>query len=135
VIDVIAVITAQGENMISTTEQTETAPETKAAKKATGGARRANVAPAKGKAGKKATPKKKAPRSARNEVREGSKIATILDLLKRPGGATAKELLKATSWQPHSLRGFISGTLGKKMGLTVTSTKGEDGERSYSVKA
>jgi hypothetical protein len=130
---VIAVITAQGENM--TTEQTETAPETKATKKATAGARRANVTPAKGKAGKKATHKKKAPRSARNDAREGSKTAAILDLLKRPGGATAKELLKATGWQPHSLRGFISGTLGKKMGLSVTSTKGEDGERSYSVKA
>jgi hypothetical protein len=118
-----------------TTEQTETAAETKATKKAATGARRANVAPAKGKSGKKATPKKKAPRSARNDAREGSKTATILDLLKRPGGATAKELLKATGWQPHSLRGFISGTLGKRMGLTVTSTKGEDGERSYSAKA
>jgi len=121
--------------MTSITEVAETAPETKAAKKAPRGARRANVAPAKGKAGKKATPKKKAPRSARNDAREGSKTATILDLLKRPGGATAKELLKTTSWQPHSLRGFLSGTVGKKMGLTVTSTKGEDGERSYSVKA
>jgi hypothetical protein len=122
--------------MTSTTEQTETAPETKATKKAARGARRANVAPAKGKAGKKATPKKKkAPRSARNDAREGSKTATILDLLKRPDGATAKELLKVTGWQPHSLRGFLSGTVGKKIGLTVTSTKGEDGERSYSVKA
>jgi len=118
-----------------TTEQTEMAPETKATKKASAGARRANVEPAKGKAGKKATPKKKAPRSARNDAREGSKTATILEMLKRPGGATAKELLKATGWQAHSLRGFISGTLGKKMGLTVTSTKGEDGERSYSVKS
>jgi hypothetical protein len=129
---VIAVITAQGDHM--TTEQTETAPDTKATKKAAAGARRANVAPGKGKAGKKATPKKKTPRSARNDVREGSKTATILDLLKRPGGATTKELLKATGWQPHSLRGFLSGTVGKKMGLAVTSTKGEDGERSYSVK-
>jgi hypothetical protein len=121
--------------MTSTIETTETAPETKATKKAPAGARRANTTPAKPKAGKKATPKKKAPRSARNDAREGSKTATILELLKRPGGATAKELLKATGWQPHSLRGFISGTLGKKMGLTVTSTKGDDGERSYSVKA
>lgn len=118
-----------------TTEQTETTPQTKATKKAAAGARRANVAPAKGTSGKKASPKKKAPRSARNDAREGSKAAAILDLLKRPGGATAKELLKATGWQPHSLRGFISGTLGKKMGLAVASTKGEDGERSYSVKA
>jgi Protein of unknown function (DUF3489) len=140
---VIAVITAEGEFKMTTsiTEETGTAPATtagekaKATKKAVAGARRANVAPAKGKAGKKATPKKKAPRSARNDAREGSKTAAILDLLKRQGGATAKELLKATGWQPHSLRGFISGTLGKKMGLTVTSTKGEDGERSYSVKA
>ena len=116
------------------TEQAET-NETKTTKKATAGARRANVAPAKAKTGKKATPKKKAPKSARNDAREGSKTATILDLLKRPEGATAKELLKATGWQPHSLRGFISGTLGKKMGLTVTSTKGGDGERTYSVKA
>ncbi len=121
--------------MISTTGQTETAPETKAAKKATAGARRASVAPAKRKAGKKATPKKKTPESARNDAREGSKTATILDMLKRTGGATVKELLKATGWQPHSLRGFISGTLGKKMGLTVSSTKGEDRERSYSIKA
>lgn len=125
--------------MKSSTEQVETAApavtiETKASKKAAAGARRANVAPAKAKAGKKTTPKKKAPRSARNDVREGSKTATILELLKRPGGVTAKELLKATNWQPHSLRGFLSGTVGKKMGLTVTSTKGEDGERSYSVK-
>ena len=58
----------------------------------------------------------------------------VLDLLKRPGGVTAKELMKATGWQPHSVRGFLSGTIGKKMGLTVTSTKGEDGERSYSIK-
>ena len=118
-----------------TTEQTETTPKSKATKKAAAGARRAKGAPAKGKTGKKATTKKKAPRSARNDAREGSKTATILELLKRPEGATAKELLKATGWQPHSLRGFLSGTVGKKMGLTVTSTKGEDGERNYSLKA
>jgi hypothetical protein len=126
--------------MKSIPERTETTPpattiETKATKKAAAGARRANVAPVKGKAGKKASPNKKAPRSARNDVREGTKTATILDLLKRPGGATAKELLKVTGWQPHSLRGFLSGTVGKKMGLTVISTKGEDGERTYSLKA
>lgn len=125
---------------MKSTEQTETAipaaaTETKANKKAAAGARRANIAPAKATSGKKAAPKKKAPRSARNDAREGSKTATILEMLKRPGGVTAKELLKATNWQPHSLRGFLSGTVGKKMGLTVTSTKGEDGEWSYAVKA
>jgi hypothetical protein len=68
-------------------------------------------------------------------VREGSKTEAILELLKRRGGATVKELMKATGWQPHSVRGFISGTLGKKMGLTVTSSKTEDGGRSYSIKS
>jgi hypothetical protein len=128
--------------MKSITEQTETAPaaattESKPTKKATAGVRRAHVAPAKSKAGKKATPAKKAPKGAKKAggARDGSKTATILELLRRPGGAAAKELLKVTNWQPHSLRGFLSGTVGKKMGLAVTSAKGEDGERSYSVKA
>jgi hypothetical protein len=90
----------RGKNMTTITEQTETAPETKATKKASRGARRANVRPAIGKAAKKATPKKKAPKNARN----GSKTATILELLQRQCGATTKELLKATNWRPHSLR-------------------------------
>jgi hypothetical protein len=101
-----------------------------------------HVAPAKAKSGRKATPAKKTPKSrtkpevANSKVaRHGSKTAQILDLLKRPGGATSKELMKATGWLPHSVRGFLSGTVGKKMGLTVTSNKSEDGERTYSVKA
>ena len=109
----------------------------KATKKARVAPRRAHVAPAKGKAGKKASPAKKAPtaRTKAAAARDGSKTAKVLDLLKRKDGATLKELMKATGWQPHSVRGFLSGTVGEKMGLTVTSTKGEDGERSYSVKA
>jgi hypothetical protein len=58
----------------------------------------------------------------------------LLDLLKRSGGASLKEPQKATGWQAHSIRGFLS-TLGKKMGLAVTSTKAEDQERRYSVRA
>jgi hypothetical protein len=50
------------------------------------------------------------------------------------GTATLKVIMKATAWQPHSVRGFLSGTIGKTMRLTVNSTKGEDGERSYSLK-
>jgi len=126
----------------STTEEAETAQaataaEPKPTKKANVGKRARHVAPKKAKSGKKASPAKKAPKGAKKATgaRDGSKTATILEMLKRPGGATAKELLKATGWQRHSLRGFISGTLGKKMGLTVASTKGEDGERTYSVKA
>ncbi len=135
--------------MTSITEETGTAQATatgaqpKPTKKARVGARRAHVGPAKAKSAKKATPPKKTPKGAKKakgakkpgSARDGSKTAQILDLLKRPGGATRAEIMKATGWQAHSVRGFISGTLGKKMGLTVTSTKGEDGERTYSVKS
>jgi hypothetical protein len=67
------------------------------------------------------------------EAREGSKKATVLALLKRKGGATLTEIMKATKWQAHSVRGFISGALGKKLGLTVNSERREDGERVYTL--
>ena len=67
--------------------------------------------------------------------REGSKTALIIDLMKRPGGATLKEVMEAASWQAHSVRGFVSGTLTKKMSLTVVSAKRADGERTYSIPA
>jgi hypothetical protein len=121
---------------------TATTKKPKRNKKAHVAPRRAHVPPAQAKSARKATPAKKAPKGqtkaevAKPKVaRGGSKTAKILDLLKRPGGATSKELMKATGWLPHSVRGFLSGTVRKKMGLTVTSTKGEDGERTYSVEA
>jgi Protein of unknown function (DUF3489) len=125
-----------------TTEETGAATATataqpKASKKARAGARSAHVAPKKAKAGKKASPPKKAPKGGKkaSTARDGSKAQKIIELLKRPEGATLAAIMKASSWQAHSVRGFISGTLGKKMGLTVVSTKGEDGERTYSIKA
>jgi Protein of unknown function (DUF3489) len=63
--------------------------------------------------------------------RGSSKTDKILDLLKRPGGITLKELVKATGWQPNSVRGFLSGTIGKKMGTPVESFKSAEGDRSY----
>ena len=54
-------------------------------------------------------------------------------LLRQPNGATLEALTSATGWQAHSVRGFLSGTVGKKMGLAVTSTKGEEGVRTYSI--
>jgi hypothetical protein len=96
---------------------------------------RTHVAPPRAKAARQATPprpsrKSKSPLAA---ARAGSKTAKILDLLKRPGGASLKELTKATGWQAHSVRGFISGALRKKMGLRVRSFQRRDGERAYAV--
>lgn len=92
------------------------------------GAQAPPVAPKKHRSRKEATqPNKPGP------ARDGSKAAQVLALLKTPGGATLKDIMAATNWQAHSVRGFISGTLGKKMGLTVKSEKGQEGERVYSI--
>jgi hypothetical protein len=125
--------------MTLTTEQAEAASgataEPKPAKKPNVGKRARHVASTPAKSGKKTSPARKADTGGtKAKVRAGTKTAKILNLLKRPGGATAKELMKATGWQPHSVRGFLSGTVAKRMRMTVTSTKGEDGERRYSVK-
>jgi hypothetical protein len=90
----------------------------------------ADVAP-KGKRSRKAATAK----SEAAPAREGSKKAIVLDMLKRPEGATLKDIMAATSWQAHSVRGFISGSLTKKMGLKIASIKREDGERAYQLLA
>jgi len=77
---------------------------------------------------------KKASKSTKAAVpREFSKKAIVLDLLRRKQGATLPELAKATGWRNHSIRGFISGALTKKMGLTVESSKNDAGERLYRI--
>lgn len=63
--------------------------------------------------------------------REFSKKAIVLDLLRRNDGATMGEITEATGWQSHSIRGFISGTVGKKLELAVESAKNDAGERTY----
>ena len=68
-------------------------------------------------------------------ARPGTKAAKILGLLQRPDGASIQELRKATGWQAHSVRGFLAGTLKKKMGLRVRSAKRSSGERAYRVSA
>jgi hypothetical protein len=56
----------------------------------------------------------------------------VVALLKRSGGATLQHLMRATGWQAHSVRGFISGALGKKLRLKIESFKTARGERAYS---
>jgi hypothetical protein len=121
------------------------APEKASSKK---GASQKKGAPKAKKAAKTAPPRKeaktppkkvakeKAPTSKKaskpvTESRDGSKKGIVIELMRRKEGATLAEIAKATEWQNHSIRGFISGQLTKKMGLTVESSKNEAGERTY----
>ena len=82
----------------------------------------------------KATKAAKSPKqAAKSEARAGSKKEIVLKLLRREGGATIAEIAKATDWQNHSIRGFLSAQVGKKMKLKVESTKSEGGERTYRI--
>ena len=73
------------------------------------------------------------PRQPRS--REGTKEALLIAMLRRPEGATIAQVIEATGWQPHTVRGAISGALKKKRGLEVTSEKNESGERVYRIAA
>ena len=107
----------------ATPEPTTTEQET-----ATAAPKAAKGAPKKAKATKTARAKAGAP-----VPREFSKKAIVLELLRRKEGAPLAEIAKATDWQHHSIRGFISGTITKKMGLNIESSKNEGGERTYKV--
>ena len=112
----------------------------KAERKAKGGAKGAKGAPAKAKSGRKAAPAKKAPKTAKAAkaakpeagTREGTKTAQLLVMLQRKSGATLSEIMDATGWQAHTVRGFMSGTM-KGAGYEVESFKPEGGERTYRI--
>jgi Protein of unknown function (DUF3489) len=77
--------------------------------------------------------RKAKPGKPSKSLRHGSNKAKIIALLKRPGGAALEQLQKATGWQAHSVRGFLSGTLKKKMGLRIHSSKLPHGARTYRI--
>ena len=76
-------------------------------------------------------PPKKATVTSERKTRDGTKQAMMIELLKRPGGATLAEIVEATGWQAHTVRGAMAGALKKKLGLTVTSEKDEVRGRVY----
>ena len=109
------------------TEEATTKAQPTATKKA-----KASKKPAKAK--KAATPKKTAKATkAKGAAKPGSKAAIVLELMKRKEGATLAEIAKATDWQNHSIRGFVSEHVTKKLGLKVESTKSEAGERTCRI--
>ena len=67
-------------------------------------------------------------------TRSKTKAGQIIGLLGRPGGASIAEMMKATGWQAHSVRGFLSGHL-KKIGRQAQSTPDDTGTRRYRIEA
>ena len=67
--------------------------------------------------------------------REGTKQATLIAMLRAPEGATIEEIMAATGWQSHTVRGAMAGALKKKLGLGVTSEKVEGRGRIYRLPA
>jgi hypothetical protein len=134
-----AVITAQGENMTSITEETATAQATaagepqKGTKKANAAKRSHHVAPGKAKSKKSpAKPKQRArARQGPKEARTNKK-AEVVAMMKRTKGATLAEIMEATGGQKHTVRGLVS-ILGSKGGEKIESSKNAAGERTYRI--
>ena len=62
-----------------------------------------------------------------------TKTDKVIKLLRRKNGATIADIREVTGWQPHSVRGFLSGTLKKRMGLAITSQADAKGVRRYRI--
>ncbi len=73
------------------------------------------------------TPVAKVPLAPEPAAKPASKQSQVVALLRRPEGASAQEIMDATGWQKHSVRGFISGTAKKSLGLAITTEKGVQG--------
>jgi hypothetical protein len=88
-----------------------------------------------GSASKTARKGAKRTKGLRPTSRANSKQAEVLSMLRQPQGATLPIIMKATGWQPHSVRGFFAGIVRKKLGLTLESEKPDDGDRIYRIDA
>ena len=62
-----------------------------------------------------------------------TKQERMLTLLSQPDGASITEMMQATNWQQHSVRGFLAGTVKRKLGFALTSSKPDDGVRRYQI--
>jgi hypothetical protein len=81
------------------------------------------------------TPTETEPAPKTRTPREGTKQATLIAMLRAPDGATIEEIMAATGWQSHTVRGAMAGALKKKLGLEVTSEKVENRGRVYKLPA
>jgi len=80
------------------------------------------------------TPAEADPAPKARTPRAGTKQAKLIEMLRAEGGATIDEIVEATGWKPHTIRGAMSGALKKKLGLTITSEKVEGRGRVYAIR-
>jgi hypothetical protein len=73
------------------------------------------------------------PQAQGRKLRNGTKQALMIAMLRRPEGATVEQIAEATAWRNHSVRGAMAGALKKKLGLTITSEKTEGAARIYRI--
>ena len=73
--------------------------------------------------------------TAKPRTRDNSKQAQVIAMLQRPEGATIAQIMDATGWQAHTVRGTFAGAFKKKLGLDITSTKEAGGERTSRIVA
>lgn len=73
------------------------------------------------------------PETATRTPRPGSKLAQVVELLEGEAGATIAEIMAATSWQQHTVRGAFAGSITKKLGRTLSSEKVEGRGRVYRI--
>jgi Protein of unknown function (DUF3489) len=111
------------ENAIDSESTTKPAPNTAKPKAARKGAKKTKPA-------KKANQAKKA--AVKPKAERSNKKAEVIAMMKRAKGATLAEIMKATNWQPHTVRGFVS-ILGSKGGEKIESSKNAAGERTYKI--
>ena len=71
--------------------------------------------------------------SAKARQAPGTKQAVLLALMRRKGGTTIDEAVTALGWQPHSVRGLISGVARKKLGLSVQTNRDDKGRLQYRI--
>ncbi len=84
-------------------------------------------------AAKKTTAAAKVGRAKKPQPAKQTKLKQLSAMLRRPEGATIAQIGKALDWQPHSVRGAISGSLKKKQGLDIVATKEGEGDRIYRI--
>jgi hypothetical protein len=134
---VLLYVTPAGLEAIGIEPAPETTGPNSAGEPAAGAASGADTGPAETTPKKRGRPRKVAPKATdvapAPKTRDGTKQAQVIAMLSRREGATIAQIVEATEWRSHTVRGFFAGALKKKLGLEVTSEKVEGGERIYRI--